>query len=146
LNERLDVSASAPSGYRAVLGLERYVRSRVDQTILLLVKIRASVVNECAFCVDLHAQEAISAGESSRRVFAVTAWRDAPFFTRRERAALALTDAATRLAEGGVADAVWDEAASVFSEEELADLLLAIAAINTWNRIAVPTRKRLPTP
>jgi AhpD family alkylhydroperoxidase len=144
MRQRMDVSTVAPAGYRALLGLEGYLRGRVDRTLLELVKMRASVLNGCAFCVDMHSREALAAGETERRLFAVSAWHDAPFFDERERAVLALTDAATRLPLGGVPDEVWDGAAKEFSEEELADLLIAIATINAWNRITVPTRIQPP--
>ncbi|MFI5929159.1 carboxymuconolactone decarboxylase family protein [Micromonospora sp. NPDC051543] len=134
----------APQGYQAVSGLEKYVRANVDPTVLELVKIRASMSNGCAFCVDMHSREALADGESDRRLFAMAAWREAPFFDERERAALALTDAVTRLGEHGVPDDVWDAAAKVWSEKELADLILAIATINVWNRIAVTTRMEPP--
>ncbi|PWU43825.1 alkylhydroperoxidase [Micromonospora globispora] len=142
---RINMAAVAPQAYQAVLGLEKYVRSTVDHTVLELVKLRASMLNGCAFCVDMHSREALAAGESSRRLFAVAAWREAPFFTERERTALALTDAVTRLGEHGVPDEVWDAAAKVWSEKELADLVVAIATINVWNRIAVTSRTEPPT-
>jgi AhpD family alkylhydroperoxidase len=145
MRERMDISQASPAGYRAVLGLERYVSGQVDPTLLHLVKLRASIINGCAFCVDMHSTEALGAGESSRRLFAVAAWREAPFFDERERAALALTDAVTRLGEHGVPDDVWDAAAAVWSTKELADLVMAIATINVWNRIAVTTRAQPPT-
>ncbi|WP_121156489.1 carboxymuconolactone decarboxylase family protein [Micromonospora pisi] len=135
----------APEAYRAVMGLENYVQSNVDHTVLELVKLRASMTNGCAFCVDMHSRDALAAGESNRRLFSVAAWRESPFFSERERAALALTDAVTRLGEHGVPDEVWDEASKVWSEKELADLVMAIATINVWNRIAVTTRAQPPT-
>lgn len=141
---RINMAAVAPEAYQAVLGLEKYVRTNLDHTVLELVKLRASMLNGCAFCVDMHSREALAAGESSRRLFAVAAWREAPFFTERERTALALTDAVTRLGEHGVPDEVWDDAAKQWSERELVDLVLAIATINVWNRIAVSTRMPLP--
>ncbi|GGS06987.1 alkyl hydroperoxide reductase AhpD [Micromonospora fulviviridis] len=141
---RMNVAAVAPEAYQAVLGLEKYLRTNVDHTVLELVKLRASMMNGCAFCVDMHSREALAAGESSRRLFAVAAWREAPFFDERERAALALTEAVTRLGEHGVPDDVWDAAAKVWSEKELADLLVAIATINVWNRISVSTRTEPP--
>jgi AhpD family alkylhydroperoxidase len=144
MSQRMDVSTVAPAGFRALSALEGYLRGRVDRTLLELVKMRASVLNGCAFCVDMHSRAALAAGESERRLFAVSAWHDAPFFDERERAALALTDAVTRLPHGAVPDEVWDGAAKEFSEEELADLLIAIATINAWNRITVPTRVRPP--
>ncbi|GAA4579793.1 carboxymuconolactone decarboxylase family protein [Micromonospora coerulea] len=142
---RIDMAAVAPQAYQAVLGLEKYARANVDPTVLELVKLRASMLNGCAFCVDMHSAEALAAGESSRRLFAVAAWREAPFFDERERTALALTDAVTRLGEHGVPDEVWDAAAKVWSEKELADLVIAIATINVWNRIAVTSRTQPPT-
>ncbi|MDG4814947.1 carboxymuconolactone decarboxylase family protein [Micromonospora sp. WMMD956] len=142
---RIDLTAVAPEAYRAVSGLERYARDNVDHTVLELVKLRASMLNGCAFCVDMHSREALAAGESSRRLFAVAAWREAPFFDERERTALALTDALTRLGEHGVPDDVWDAAAKVWSERELADLTVAIATINVWNRIVAATRRRPST-
>ncbi|MFF3856756.1 carboxymuconolactone decarboxylase family protein [Micromonospora sp. NPDC002575] len=142
---RIDLTAVAPDAYRAVSGLERYARDNVDHTVLELVKLRASMLNGCAFCVDMHSRDALAAGESSRRLFAVAAWREAPFFDERERTALALTDALTRLGEHGVPDDVWDAAAKVWSEKELADLTVAIATINVWNRIVAATRRRPST-
>jgi alkylhydroperoxidase family enzyme len=103
------------------------------------------VLNGCAYCVDMHSRDALAAGEDSRRLFAVAAWREAPFFDERERAALALTDAVTRLGEHGVPDDVWDEAVKQWSQEEVANLLVAIATINVWNRLAVATRTQPPT-
>ncbi|MFD2767800.1 carboxymuconolactone decarboxylase family protein [Micromonospora eburnea] len=141
---RMNLPAVAPEAYQAVLGLEKYIRGNLDHTVLELVKIRASMLNGCAFCVDMHSRDALAAGESSRRLFAVAAWRDAPFFDERERTALALTDAVTRLGEHGVPDEVWDAAAKVWSEKELADLIVAIATINVWNRISVSTRNEPP--
>jgi AhpD family alkylhydroperoxidase len=134
----------APEGYQAVLGLEKYAAGAVDPVVYELVKLRASMINGCSFCVDMHSRDAAKAGEDSRRLFAVAAWREAPFFTRRERAALALTDAVTRLGEHGVPDDVWDEAATVWSERELADLLIAIATINVWNRLSIATARSGP--
>lgn len=141
---RINIGAVAPEGYRAVLGLEKYVQVNVDHTVLELVKLRASMLNGCSFCVDMHSRDALAAGESSRRLFAVAAWREAPFFTERERAALALTDAVTRLGEHGVPDEVWDAAAKAWSEKELADLVIAIATINVWNRISVTSQTQPP--
>ncbi|MEU4775610.1 carboxymuconolactone decarboxylase family protein [Micromonospora sp. NPDC023644] len=142
--QRMNVAEVAPQAYQAVLGLEKYVRANVGHTVLALVKLRASMLNGCAFCVDMHSRDALAAGESDRRLFAVATWREAPFFDERERTALALTDAVTRLGEHGVPDDVWDAAAKVWSEKELADLLMAVATINVWNRIAVTCRNDLP--
>ncbi|MGK5677006.1 carboxymuconolactone decarboxylase family protein [Micromonospora sp. URMC 106] len=142
--QRMNIAKVAPEGYQAVLGLEKYIHANVDGRVLALVKLRASIMNGCAFCVDMHTRDALAAGESSRRLFAVAAWREAPFFDERERTALELTEAVTRLGEHGVPDEVWDAAAKVWSEKELADLLVAIATINVWNRIAVTSRTQPP--
>ncbi|MDI2132370.1 carboxymuconolactone decarboxylase family protein [Yinghuangia seranimata] len=144
MQQRMDMSEVSPEGYSAVLGLEKYVRANVDHTLLELVKLRASVLNGCAFCVDMHSQDALKAGEDARRLFAVGAWREAPFFTEVERAALALTDEVTRLGEHGVTDEVWAAAQDAFSDRELSDLILAIATINVWNRIGVSTHLQPP--
>ncbi|WP_261556685.1 carboxymuconolactone decarboxylase family protein [Frankia tisae] len=144
MTQRLNVAQVAPEGYRAILGLERYVRENVDGTVLELVKLRASIINGCSFCVDMHSRDALGAGESSRRLFAVAAWREAPFFDERERAALALTDEATRLGPDGVSDETWALVTKSWSEKEAADLILAIVTINAWNRIAIPSRQSPP--
>lgn len=142
--QRINLREVAPEGYELVLKLEGYIRRRVEKKLLHLVKLRASIINGCTYCVDMHSQSAIEDGESTRRLFAVSAWHEAPFFDERERAALALTDSVTRLGEGGVPDDVWDGAAKAFTQEEVADLLIAIATINTWNRIAIPSRTPPP--
>ncbi|GID93250.1 carboxymuconolactone decarboxylase family protein [Amorphoplanes digitatis] len=141
---RLAINTVAPGAYRAVLGMEKYCKDSVDPTLYKLIKLRASIVNGCSFCTDMHSREALEQGESSRRLFAVAAWHDAPFFTERERAALALTDSVTRLGEHGVPDEVWEPAAKAFTEEELANLLVAIATINVWNRLSIATCTQPP--
>jgi AhpD family alkylhydroperoxidase len=133
-----------PAGYAVMSQLEKYTRSTVDPMVLHLIKMRASVLNGCAFCLDMHAQEAFADGEHQRRVLAVATWRESPFFDERERAALALTDAVTRLGDHGVPDDVWDEAVKHWSQEEVADLILAIGTINVWNRIVISTRRQPP--
>lgn len=136
----MNMGAVAPQAYQAVFGLERYARENVDPVVLELVKLRASMINGCAYCVDMHSRDALAAGEDSRRLFAVATWWESPFFTERERAALALTDAVTKLGEHGVPDDVWDDAVKHWSQEEVANLIIAIATINVWNRIAISTR------
>ena len=141
-----------PEGYAVMSQLEKYTRSKLDPMLLHLIKMRASILNGCAFCLDMHAAEALADGEQQRRLLGVAAWRETSFFTGAERAALALTDAVTRLGEHpgehpgehGVPDEVWDEAAKHWPAEELANLLLAIGTINVWNRIVVSTRRQPP--
>jgi AhpD family alkylhydroperoxidase len=130
---------SAPI-YRAMAALEATLE--LDSTIRELVRLRASIVNGCAYCIDMHTKNARQAGENEQRLYAVAAWHGAPFFSRRERAALALTDAVTLVADGHVPRDVYDEAVRHFDSKELPHLIWQIAAINTWNRIAISTRQR----
>jgi AhpD family alkylhydroperoxidase len=134
---RLSVGEVTPEPYRAMLALHTAAGAGIDAGLAELVRIRVSQLNGCGFCLDLHTGAARSAGEDPRRLSAVAAWRRTPFFTRRERAALALAEAVTALA--GVDDA-YDEAAGELDDAELGHLLWTIAAVNAWNRIAVPTR------
>jgi AhpD family alkylhydroperoxidase len=135
---RMHVARAARTPYRAMVALDDAVE--LDPKLRDLVALRASIVNGCAYCVDMHTLDARKRGESEQRLYAVAAWHEAPFFDERERAALALTDAVTLVADGHVPRAVWDEAAAVFEEDELAQLVWAIVAINAWNRIAIATR------
>jgi AhpD family alkylhydroperoxidase len=141
--DRLDIHADARPLYHAQVAFDRAVReSPLDPGVRELVKIRASQLNGCAFCIDMHTREALEGGETQRRLFALAAWRESPLFDERERAALALTDAVTLIAtEAQRIDPAYDAAAEHFSTEELAALLYAIAMINTWNRLAVTTHK-----
>ncbi len=134
-HERTDLKATAPDAYRAMAAFDRSIER--DAALRELVKIRASQLNGCAYCIALHTRDARKAGESEQRLYALAAWRKSPLFTEREHAALELTDTITRIGESGVPDAVYEHAASEFSAAELANLILAITAINAWNRIAV---------
>jgi AhpD family alkylhydroperoxidase len=134
---RISFAAAAPAVYRAVAALD--ASAELEPRLRELVRIRASQLNGCAFCIDMHSLAAQEAGEDDRRIFALAAWHESPFFDERERAALALTDALTRLPEGGVPDAVYDGAAELFGEDELAHLIGVIIAINAWNRVAIGT-------
>ena len=133
----------ARDGFNAVLALEKHVRSSVESRLLELVKLRASMVNGCSYCIDMHGSDALSAGEDPRRLLAIAAWEESPFFTDQERAALALTDAVTRL-DGGVDDVVWNRAIAAFGESMTGELVVAIATINVWNRIAISSRTPPP--
>jgi AhpD family alkylhydroperoxidase len=140
---RMDIATLAPAAYKAMIALDRAAhQTTLPKPLLELVKLRASQINGCAFCVDMHSFDAKSAGESDERLFAVAVWAEAPFFTEDERAALALTEAMTRLSEGGdrVPDEVWERAAKQFGEQRLAELVMVILTINAWNRIGVATR------
>ena len=142
---RLTINDVEPEAYQVVMGMEIYARKHNDPALFHLIKLRASIVNGCGYCVDMHSTEALAAGESSRRLFGVAAWREASaLFTEKELAALELTDAVTRLGEHGVPDEIWDRAAAQFDKAELASLLMAIAVINVWNRLAISTKMDLP--
>lgn len=145
MKERLDVYATAPDGYKAMLGLETYVaRSGLDHTIVELVKMRASQINGCAFCLDMHSADARKHGESERRLHVLPAWREVSWFNERERAALAWTESLTLLAQTQAPDADYEAVRKVFSDKEIADLTLLIVAINGWNRLSVGLRKQPP--
>jgi AhpD family alkylhydroperoxidase len=132
---RVDIAGRARDAYRAMAAFDRSIE--LDPGLRELVKIRASQINGCAYCIELHTRDARKAGESERRIYALSAWHESPLFSDRERAALALTDAITRIAHAGLPEAVYEQAAAHFGEEELASLILAITAINAWNRIAI---------
>lgn len=133
-----------PGAMEALLALGKASESgTVPKTTHELVHLRASQINGCSVCVDMHARELKKGGESDERVFAVAAWREAPYFTDAERAALALAEAVTRLSDraDAVPDQVWDEAADLYDEQELASLILSIATVNVWNRVNAATRQ-----
>lgn len=142
MEQRLDYARVAPDGLRAMLDLERYVREcGLEHSLLHLVKLRASQINGCAYCVDMHSKDARAEGEEEQRLYALSVWRETPFFSERERAALAWTEAPTLIHdERGVPDELYNAVRERFSEKELVDLTLAIVAINGWNRIAMSFR------
>lgn len=144
--QRLAVNDIDPTAYQAVLAMERYVRnSRLDKPLYELIKIRASQLNGCAYCLDMHHRDARAGGEDQRRLDVLSAWREAPgIYTERERAALALTEAVTLIGEDGVPDEVWADATRHFDDAGMVQLLMAIATINVWNRLAVSTHQQLP--
>ena len=141
MQPRIDYKKIAPKAFEAMRGLEAYVhQSGLESSLLELVKTRASQINGCAYCLDMHTKDARAAGETEQRLYLLDAWREAPFYSPRERAALAWTEALTRIAGNDVADALYAEVRAQFSDKELVDLSLAIIAINGWNRLAIPFR------
>ncbi len=152
MEERLNYAKVAPDGIKAMRALEAYIRgSGIEPTLRELVKIRASQINGCAYCIDMHTIDARAGGETEQRIYVLSAWRETPFFTDRERAALAWTEALTLISETHAPDHVYEEAKGQFDEKELVDLTLAITTINAWNRIAIgfrgmPGSYRRPAP
>jgi AhpD family alkylhydroperoxidase len=142
MTSRLDFYKSNPADIKALLGVEEQInKSPLEQILKELVRLRASQINGCAFCLDMHVTDARKAGESERRLATVSAWRETPFFTERERAALEWTEALTLISQNHVPDAVWEAVRPHFDDKELTDLTLLITSINTWNRFAIAFRK-----
>ncbi len=132
--------AEARDAYRALIAFNRTVEENIDPILGGLIKLRASQINGCSLCVDMHTRDSLEAGEDERRLFAVTAWHESPFFTARERAALELTESITLVSETHVPDDVWERAEKEFTPAEMAHLVLAIAGINALNRLAISSR------
>jgi AhpD family alkylhydroperoxidase len=145
-HQRLSVRDVNPQAYQAVLGMERYVRnSGLPKPLYELIKIRASQLNGCAYCLDMHNRDARAGGEDQRRLDVLSAWREAPeLFSEAEKAALAFTEAVTLIGQAGVPDQVWEEARRHFDDAGTVHLLLAVSTINVWNRLAVTTHQQLP--
>jgi AhpD family alkylhydroperoxidase len=135
---RLELPKVARPQYQAMVALERSIT--LDESVKELVKLRASQINGCAYCIDMHWKDARARGEPEERHYGLDAWEESPLYSERERAALALCEAMTLIAGSHVADDVWDSAAAHFDADELAQLVFAIAAINTWNRLLITVR------
>src|ERR1700749_4205842 len=134
MSTRIKIDQVEPAGYKAILGLEKFIESTpLTKTHKNLVKIRASQINGCAFCIDMHTKEARHAGETEQRIYALNAWRETPFFSEEERAILALTEEVT-LIQNHVSDKTYETAAAILGEQYLARVIIAIININTWNR------------
>ena len=145
MEQRLDFYKASPDAMKALIALEVAMsKLGLDPLLLDLVKLRASQINGCAFCVDLHSSDARKKGETERRLYAISAWRETPFFTDKERAALAWTESLTRVADTHAPDADYDALRRHFTEAEMTNLTVAIGLINTWNRLSIGFRK-MPT-
>lgn len=141
MQPRLDYFRAAPEVMKAMVALERaVVTSGLEKSLIELVKTRASQINGCAYCIDMHTRDALAAGESPTRLLLLDAWHEAPFYSERERAALAWTEALTRVSETHAPDEDWARLKTQFSEEEIVKLSLLIATINAWNRLAIGFR------
>jgi len=142
MQARLDFYTASPDVLKAMIALETATNKLgIDPVLMELIKLRASQINGCAFCVDMHSADMRKAGETERRIAAVAVWREAPFFTPAERAALAWTEALTRLSDTHAPDAAYQELAAHFSPKQMVDITLAINTINSWNRLSVGFRK-----
>lgn len=141
MQPRLDFTNVAPGALKAMLALQKYVdECGLEKSLLYLVELRASQINGCAYCIDMHTKDARLNGETEQRLYALNAWQETPFFTERERAALAWTEAGTLITEGHVSDEVFERVRPHFTDEELINLTTAVAAINSWNRLVLSTR------
>lgn len=141
MKERIDYFKVDPAAGKAMIGLEKYVRaSGLEHSLYELIKTRASQINGCAYCIDMHTKDARKAGETEQRLYGLNAWREAPFYTDRERAALAWTEAVTLISQDHISDELYEETRKFFSEKELVALTIGVVAINGWNRLAIPFR------
>jgi AhpD family alkylhydroperoxidase len=144
MTTRMIVEKAAPGVFQAMLAMEKYLHDcGLEPSLLDLVKMRASQINGCAYCLDMHSKDARAAGETEQRLYLLNAWQEAPCYSERERAALAWTESLTKITEGHVPDAVYNVVREQFKEKELADLSLAIVAINGWNRLAISFRREV---
>lgn len=145
MQPRMNVAKLAPEAYRAVAALDKTVStSGLESRLLHLARLRASQINGCAFCVDLHIKEALADGLDSQTLHLVSAWRESPFFTGRDRAALEWTESVTLIAQTGIPDTAYEAVHAVLTEAEIAQLTMVVATINIWNRIAVSSRMQHP--
>lgn len=141
MKARINVAKVSPGAYRAMSGLELYIHSSgLEPGLIHLLKMRASQINGCAYCIDMHSKDARALGETEQRLYGLDAWREAPYYTDRERAALAWIESLTEITKGHVPDEVFEDARRVFSEQELVDLSMVAVAINGWNRLAIAFR------
>jgi len=141
MQPRIDFTKYAREAQKSMLGLEKYIsESGLDHKLILLIKVRASQINGCAYCIDMHSKDARALGETEQRLYELDAWRETPFYTERERAALEWTEALTRVSETHAPDAVFEQVKKHFSEKEIVDLTIAVSTINMWNRLAISMR------
>jgi AhpD family alkylhydroperoxidase len=141
MEARIDLRKYAQEAQKAMYGLEKYIaESGLDHKLIHLIKMRASQINGCAYCIDMHSKDARALGETEQRLYELDAWRETPFYTEAERAALAWTEALTLVSETHVPDAAYDEVKKYFSEKEIVDLTIVVGMINMWNRLAIAMR------
>jgi AhpD family alkylhydroperoxidase len=141
MQPRLNYAKTSAAGYRAMMGLEAYLHEcGLEESLIHLIKLRASQINGCAYCIDMHWKDLRAIGETEQRLYALDAWREYPIYTDRERAALEWTEAVTLITQGHVEDSIYESVRTHFTDKELADLTFAVATINAWNRLAISAR------
>lgn len=141
MRSRFNYAKAAPGVYEAMDSLDQYIQNcGLEKSLVFLVQLRASQINGCAYCIDMHSKDLRAIGDTEQRLYSLDAWRECPYYTDRERAALAWTEAVTLIKEGHVGDAVYEEVQPHFSQKELSDLTFVVAAINSWNRLSIASR------
>ncbi|HET7275387.1 MAG TPA: carboxymuconolactone decarboxylase family protein [Longimicrobiaceae bacterium] len=141
MEPRIDYRTVAPDAMKTMFQFQQSVgQTDLEHNLIELVKLRASQINGCGYCLDMHSKDALAMGEDEQRIYVLSAWREAPFYSDRERAALAWTEAVTEIGKAGVSDELYEETLAQFSEKEIVDLTMIVIAINAWNRLAVPFR------
>jgi len=142
MDKRINIKELEPNAYKAMSGLEQYIRSaKLPPLLREMIKIRASQINGCAYCIDMHTQEALKLGENQRRIFALSAWKESPLFTEEERAVLQLTEEVTLISKDALSDETYNKVLKFYGENELAQILMQVIIINMWNRMAVSTNQ-----
>lgn len=143
MNKRINIEEIEPAGYKSMFALEQYIATtKVQKTHKELIKIRASQVNGCAFCIDMHTKDARKHGETEQRIYLLNAWRETDFFTEEEKVILALTEEITLISQGGLSDETYQKAKAIFDDQYIAQLIMVVVAINGWNRISIATQKQ----
>jgi AhpD family alkylhydroperoxidase len=145
MEKRLNIAETEPVGYKAMLGLEGYLATtQLSKTHKELIKIRASQINGCAFCIDMHTKDALKNGETNQRIFLLNAWRETDLFSAEEKAILAITEEVTLIHQHGLSDASYQQALQFFDKNYVAQIIMAVVTINAWNRIAISTQLEVP--
>ena len=144
MENRINIQTLEPNAYKAMFGLESYItNSGLSKTHLELIKIRASQINGCAFCINMHTTDALKQGETAQRIFLLNAWRETELFTPEEKVVLAITEEVTLISQNGLSDKTYIEATAMFDENYIAKIIMAVVTINAWNRIAISTHMKV---
>jgi AhpD family alkylhydroperoxidase len=144
MENRIDIQLLEPNAYKQMFGLEHYLQhSQLSKTHLELIKIRASQINGCAFCINMHTTDALKQGETTQRLFLLNAWKETSLFTNEEKVLLAMTEEITLIHQNGLTDATYQQAKTLFDDHYIAQIIMAVVTINAWNRIAISTNKQV---